>query len=271
LDTNTHSGSKNIADAIAKSREVHGIALIPYVTVGFPTLEDTVPIVVELEKAGASIVELGVPYSDALADGPTIQSASYRALGNGVTSKTCIDIVKDIRKAGVKLPLIFMGYYNPILSFGIQEYALECSKAGLQGLIIPDLPPEEADLMHQSLKSYGLALISLLAPTSSSERILKACAGANGFIYCVSVAGITGLRSELPADLKVFIDRVREKTSLPLGVGFGVSQRSHVQALSSLVECAIVGTQMINVIDSSPPNSRSYNAGNYVRELLGIS
>ena len=146
MDTNTHSGSKTIEDAIAKSREVHGIALIPYVTVGFPTLEDTVPIVVELEKAGASIVELGVPYSDALADGPTIQSASYRALGNGVTSKTCIDIVKDIRKAGVKLPLIFMGYYNPILSFGIQEYALECSKAGLQGLIIPDLPPEEADL-----------------------------------------------------------------------------------------------------------------------------
>ena len=260
-----------ITAAIINSRSVHGIALIPYVTVGFPGLDDTVPIVVELEKAGASIVELGVPYSDPLADGPTIQSASYRALGNGVNTKFCLDTVKKIREAGVKLPLIFMGYYNPILSFGIQEYASECALAGVQGLIIPDLPPEEAGSMRKSLDSNNLALISLLAPTSSHERILKACNNATGFIYCVSVAGVTGIRSDLPADLKTFIDRVREETSLPLAVGFGVSQRNHVEALSKFAECAVVGTQMINVIDSAPSGTKPEKAGEYVRELLGIS
>ena len=263
------TGPERIAAAFEQAQAAGHIALIPYVTVGFPEPADTVPIAVALEAAGASIIELGVPYSDALADGPTIQAASYRALLNGIDTAACLNTARAVRAAGVKAPVLFMGYYNPILSYGIERYASDCAAAGLDGLIVPDLPPEEDGPMRRALAANGLALIALLAPTSTEERIRRACAGADGFVYCVAVAGVTGVRADLPPNLPEFIARVRAHTNLPLAVGFGISQRRHVQQLADLVQGAVVGTRMIDVIDSAPPHERAARAASFAAELLG--
>lgn len=264
-----NSSLNRVWKALEHLRGTGEVGLIPYVTVGFPEVEDTVPIVVALEAAGVSIVELGVPYSDPLADGPTIQAASYQALSNGIDAKACLGTARAIRAAGVRIPLIFMGYYNPILSYGIESYAQDCAEAGIDGLIIPDLPPEEDGPLRQALANNGLCIIPLLAPTSTDARIRRACANADGFVYCVSVAGVTGIRPELPSSLAEFVGRVRDHTNLPIAVGFGISERRHVEQLSGLAQAAVVGTRMIDVIDSAPPGERAAKAGAFAVELLG--
>jgi tryptophan synthase alpha chain len=261
--------TNRIETAFARVRDEGRVGVIPYVTVGFPELADTVPIVTAIEAAGADIIELGVPYSDPLADGPSIQAASYRALQNGVTPAHCIAIVRELRTAGVQVPLLFMGYYNLILSYGIEAYARDCAEAGLDGLIVPDLPSEEDATIRAALSANGLTLTPLLAPTSPEERIRKACASADGFIYCVSVVGVTGARSELPANLGDFLARVRRHTSLPLAVGFGISERRHVEQLAGIAQAAVVGSRVIDVINSAPPDERAQHAGDYVAELAG--
>ena len=243
--------------------------IIPYVTIGFPSVEDTLAIVPALEAAGAGVIELGVPYSDPLADGPTIQSASYRALQTGITSHTCLEVARKLRAGGVTVPLLFMGYYNPILTYGVEAYARDCAEAGLDGLIVPDLPPEESAPMRAALTDHGLSLIALLAPTSTEERIASACADADGFIYCVSVTGVTGARTELPPDLPDFLARVRRHTGLPLAVGFGIADRKHVETLSAHVEAVVVGSALINVIDSAPPGERAAHAAAFIAALTG--
>ena len=261
--------TNRIETAFARVRDEGRVGVIPYVTVGFPELADTVPIVTAIEAAGADVIELGVPYSDPLADGPSIQAASYRALQNGVTPAHCIAIVRELRTAGVQVPLLFMGYYNLILSYGIEAYARDCAEAGLDGLIVPDLPSEEDATIRAALSANGLTLTPLLAPTSPEERIRKACASADGFIYCVSVVGVTGARSELPANLGDFLARVRRHTNLPLAVGFGISERRHVEQLAGIAQAAVVGSRVIDVISSAPPDERAQHAGDYVAELAG--
>ncbi len=261
--------TNRIEAAFARMRDEGRVGVIPYVTVGFPEVGDTVPIVTAIEAAGADVIELGVPYSDPLADGPSIQAASYRALQNGVTPAQCIATVRELRAAGVAVPLLFMGYYNPILSYGVEKYARDCAEAGLDGLIVVDLPPEEDAELRAALTANGLTLTPLLAPTSADDRIRSACASADGFIYCVSVAGVTGARADLPANLGDFLARVRRHTGLPLAVGFGISQRRHVEQLADIAQAAAVGSRVIDVIDSAPPNERAERAGAYVAELVG--
>lgn len=265
--------TKRLDDAFRRVQDEKRIGLVPYVTVGFPTsVEDTLAIVPAIEAAGAVAVELGVPYSDPLADGPTIQAASYRAVQAGVDARTCIDVVVRLRAAGVELPLLFMGYYNPILSYGIDAYARDCAAAGLDGMIVPDLPPEESGAMRDALARAGkgeLALISLLAPTSSDERIELGTRGARGFVYCVSITGVTGARSELAKDLPAFVGRVRARTDLPIAVGFGVSERRHVEAIGKYADAAVVGSALIDLIDSAPPSERAARAGAFVAALAG--
>lgn len=265
------TGPERIANAFEQARLAGRMALMPYVTIGFPELGDTVGIVEALEAAGSAVIELGVPYSDPLADGPTIQAASYTALQNGIDTAACLETVRAIRAAGVITPLLFMGYYNPILSYGIENYARDCADAGLDGLLVPDLPPEENGPMRQALDANGLALIPMVAPTSTEERIRQACAGAGGFVYCVSVAGVTGVRADLSPALADFVARVRTHTTLPLAVGFGISERRHVEQLAEIVQGAVVGTRMIEVIDSAPPHERAARAGAFAAELLGHS
>ncbi len=243
--------------------------IFPYVTIGFPSVEDTMAIVPAIEAAGADVIELGVPYSDPLADGPTIQAASYRALEAGMDSAGCLDVVRRLRAARVKVPLLFMGYYNPILSYGIEAYAKDCAEAGLDGLIVVDLPPEESGPLHAALRAHGLALIALLAPTSTDERIALGTAEAEGFVYCVSVAGVTGARTDLPPDLPDFIQRVRAHTKLPIAVGFGIAERRHVEAVAGYADAAMVGSALINVIDSAPPAERAQQAAAFVAGLVG--
>ena len=261
--------SKLLDNTMLRLRSEKRTGVIPYVTLGFPTLEDTMRIVPALERAGAAVIELGVPYSDPLADGPTIQAASYRALQGGMDSRVCLETVRRLREGGVSVPLVFMGYYNPILSYGVEEYAKDCGEAGLDGLIVPDLPPEESGRMHAAASANGLALIAMLAPTSNDERIELGLAHAEGFVYCVSVAGVTGARTSLPATLPEFIARVRARTELPVAVGFGVAERAHVEAIGRVAEAVVVGSALINVIDSAPPEERASRAGAFIASLVG--
>ena len=261
--------SERLTNALQAMRTSGRTGVIPYVTMGFPTVADTLAIVPALEAAGATVIELGVPYSDPLAEGPTIQEASLEALKEGVNMGGCIGIVRELRDAGVTVPLIFMGYYNPVLNYGLARYAQECADAGVDGFIIVDLPVDEAGPFHDAVRAAGLALVPLLAPTSTDERIAAGCASADGFVYCVSVAGVTGARSSLPTTLGTFIDRVRTQTSLPLVVGFGVSERAHVEAIGELADAAVVGSALINVIKSAPAGERASQAGAYIAQLVG--
>ena len=256
-----------LESALARARDQGHTALVPYVTIGFPSLDDTLAIVPAIEQAGADALELGVPYSDPLADGPTVQAASYRALTGGVDTHVCLETARRLRDAGVGLPFIFMGYYNPILRYGIAAYAADCADAGVDALIIPDLPPDEAGELREALEQHGLGIVSMLAPTSTEERIVLGCEHARGFVYCVSVTGVTGARSDLPDDFPEFVTRVRRHTELPVGVGFGISERRHVERVGKVADVAVVGSALINVIDSAPPGEAASRAGAFVREL----
>jgi len=225
--------------------------VIPFVTIGFPSLKDTLEIVRSIENAGADAIELGIPFCDPVADGPTIQYANYQALSQGITTATCIDLVRQIRSEGIEIPIIFMGYFNPILSYGLESYAQDCSSAGVDAIIVPDLPPDESQELRSALHDNGVGLISLLAPTSSTERIKRGAQASDGFIYCVSVAGVTGARAELPANLDSFISRVRGLTSLPIAVGFGITNKKQVDTVGEIADIAIVGSALINVLDSA--------------------
>jgi tryptophan synthase alpha chain len=261
--------SERLDRALQAMRDEGRTGVFPYVTMGYPTVADTLAIVPALEAAGATVIELGVPYSDPLAEGPTIQEASLVALKEGVNMGRCIELARELRAAGVTVPLIFMGYYNPVLNYGLERYAQDCADAGVDGFIIPDLPVDEAGPFHDAVRAAGLALVSMLAPTSTDERIAAGCAAADGFVYCVSVAGVTGARSALPTTLGAFVDRVRSQTTLPLAVGFGVSERAHVEAIGELADAAAVGSALINVIKSAPAGERASKAGEYIAGLVG--
>jgi tryptophan synthase alpha chain len=261
--------SERLDQALQKMRDSGETGVLPYVTIGFPTAEDTLAIVPALEKAGATVVELGVPYSDPLAEGPTIQSASYKALEAGMTMHGCIEVARQLREAGVTVPLVFMGYYNPVLNYGLEAYAKDCADAGVDGFIIPDLPVDEAAPFHDACRAVGLALIPMFAPTSTDERIALGAASGGGFVYCVSVAGVTGARTEMPESLPGFIERVRARTDLPVAVGFGVAERAHVETIGRVADAAAVGSALINVIDSAPAGERAKRAGEFIASLVG--
>lgn len=259
--------TKRMDDTWRRVKESGKTAVIPFVTIGFPSPADTLRIIPAIERAGADIIELGIPYSDPLADGPTIQAASYKAVQQGVTTQMCLEIVEQLRHIGVSAPLVMMGYYNPILSYGVDRFAAECAKVGVDGCIIPDLPPEEQSSVRKAFGPLGISLINLIAPTSTDGRLELVCNYSDSFIYCVSVAGVTGARNSLPADLPAFLGRVRQHTNLPLVVGFGVSERQHVAEIGHHADGAVVGSALINVIDSSSPGERAESAGKFVAQL----
>lgn len=221
--------------------------LIAYVTVGYPSLEVTLKTVPRLANNGADIVELGIPFSDPLADGITIQKASFQALQNGVTPETCLKVARQLR-AKTDVPLVFMTYYNPVFSYGLKEFVAECARSGIDGLIIPDLPPEEGVGLQAITQAAGLDLIYLLAPNSSEERIRLVAERSRGFIYLVSVTGVTGAREDLPANLAAFVARVRKVASQPLCVGFGISRPEQAKKIASLADGIIVGSRLIQLM-----------------------
>ncbi len=208
-------------------------ALIPYVTVGYPSIEDTLKVVPILAQSGCDMVELGIPFSDPLADGATIQRASFHALRNGVTPKLCLEVAKQL-SSKVNIPLVFMSYFNPVFGYGVEEFCAACNRAGIDGLIIPDLPPEEGSELEASTQKQGLDLIYLLAPTSTETRIRLVTQRSQGFIYLVSVTGVTGARDSLPADLEAFVARVRQVVTQPLCVGFGISTPEQARQVAQI-------------------------------------
>lgn len=258
-----------IAETFASLKAERRTALMPYLMVGFPERDSALELAPALEAAGADMFELGVPFSDPLADGATIQRASEQALANGVRLSFCLETVAALRGRGLRAPLVLMGYYNPFLRYGIQRLAADAAAAGADGFIIPDLPPEEAAECQATCRAHGLDLIFLVAPTTPDERIAEIARIGSGFLYCVSLTGVTGARRELWDGLPDFLDRVRRFTDLPLVVGFGISSAAHVRQVGAHAQGAIVASALINTIEGLPPEQRAEAAATFVRELKG--
>ncbi len=223
-------------------------ALIAYLTVGYPDPEATGAITTILADAGCDIIELGIPFSDPLADGATIQKASYQALRQGITPQACLDVARRLRQR-ITTTLVFMSYYNPILSFGLETFCQASAEAGVDGLIIPDLPPEEGVELEISTRRHKLELVYLLTPTSTEERISLVAERSQGFIYLVSITGVTGARQALPPGLEGFVQRVRQRTSKPLCVGFGVSNPEQAKRVAQIADGVIVGSRLLELIN----------------------
>ena len=224
-------------------------ALIAYVTVGYPGVETTLEVVPLLARSGCDIVELGIPFSDPLADGATIQRASFHALQNGVTPELCLEVARKLRQE-VDIPLVFMTYYNPVLRSGIAEFCGASASAGVDGLIVPDLPPDEGSELEEAAEKRGIDVIYLLAPTSTEERIRLVAERSQGFIYIVSLTGVTGAREALPADLEGFVAGVRRVTARPLCVGFGVSTPQQASRIAGIADGVIIGSRLIQLLEA---------------------
>ncbi len=261
--------SQRLHQTFIRLAESGKTGIIPFITVGYPDVETTLEMAPALAEAGADVIELGVPFSDPLADGATIQRASFHALQQGVTLKRCLEVCRTLRDSGLNTPLVFMGYYNQLLAFRLDTFAREGQKAGLDGVIVPDLPPEESGPLMEACGPRGIDVISLLAPTSTDERIAAACATAGGFIYCVSLVGVTGARAQLSDEGRQLVQRVRAHTKLPVAVGFGLSRREHVEEVGTYANAAIVASALVDVIESAPPGGTASSAAAFLQELQG--
>ena len=232
-------------------RKAGRTALMPYLTIGYPHLQSALTLVPGLVDAGADLIELGVPFSDPLADGATIQAASQQALANGVTLSVCLEQAAMLRDRGISVPLLLMGYYNPILQMGLEHFACRAASAGIDGVIVPDLPPEESDELLLALRPRGINPIFLLAPTSDDRRIQVVAERSGGFLYLVSLTGVTGARDRLSTGIESFVARVRPLTGLPLAVGFGISTPAQAAQVARLADGVIVGSALIRAIGAA--------------------
>lgn len=247
--------ASRITDAFARARKEKRGVLIPYFMCGYPSATLSIELTLAAAQMGADVIELGMPFSDPLADGPTIQHAAHSALEHGMNIKGCFEIAYDISLKS-DVPLVFMSYYNPILSYGLEAFCQKAVASGVCGLIIPDLPPEEAEPLQRAAQRHGLSLIFLISPTTPDERITSiakiACKGYGSFLYCVALNGVTGARTTLSDNLQAFIRRVNDYTKdyhLPIAVGFGISTPAHVTELVTFAEGVVVGSAVVKQID----------------------
>jgi len=232
-------------------------AFIPYVMAGDPSVERTKEVVLLFEECGADIVELGVPFSDPLADGPTIQRASERALKNGVTLRRVISCVKDLREI-TQIPIVLMTYFNPVFKYELEHFIKDAKDSGVDGVIIPDLPPDEAADFIKLSRAATLDTIFLLAPTSTADRIEKVARASSGFIYYVSITGITGADLLLDGSMEVLIEEIRKYTNRPIAVGFGVSTPFQASAVAKVSDAVIVGSAIVKRLHESPDELKHY-------------
>ena len=253
----------------ARTRAEGRPAVIPFVPAGWPELDATVDIVEAALAGGADAFELGMPFSDPLGDGVVNQQAYEQAIAGGCTTDTVLEAVRELRRRGCSAPLLVMGYFNPVLAYGVGRFVQAGADAGVDGFIIVDLPPQEAAELETTARAAGLHMVYLLAPTSTDERIRLVAEHGSGFIYCVSVVGITGERPELSAELPEFIRRVRARTELPLAVGFGISTRRHVTDVGALADAAVVGSAFVRAIAAAPEGQRSAAVRAFMEEITG--
>lgn len=251
------NGLDHIAETFAGRRAQGNAALMPYFTLGYPTVEISLNVIEALAGAGADLIELGIPFSDPLADGPVIQRSTQAALEQGVSVCRCLEMTAELRRRGVRQPLLLMGYINPILAFGVECFAAEARAAGADGLIIPDLPPEEAGEAEAACRENGLALVYLVSPTSTPERIAMLARRTSGFLYLVSLTGVTGARDRLAEGLADFVGRVRKAAHTPLAVGFGISTPAQARAVAQTADGVIIGSALIQAAGSAadPPRA----------------
>jgi tryptophan synthase alpha chain len=256
-----------IASAFERCAAENRAALIPYLTGGYPSLEMSSVLLDALVAGGADLIEIGVPFSDPLADGTTVQATSQKALDQGVTLGDCLQLVRAFRERGGSIPILLMGYSNPFYQYGLIRLAADARAAGVDGFLIPDLPSDESDEFQDPFEAEGLVLVQFLAPTSTERRITDVAGRASGFIYCVSLVGVTGARSELSDELPAYMARVRAKTTLPLTIGFGISTPDHVRAASALADGVVVASALINHLDKLPNEQQAEAATAFVRSM----
>jgi tryptophan synthase alpha chain len=242
--------SSRISKRFAELRKGGELGIIAYITAGDPTLDATYKFVLALADAGADVIELGVPFSDPLADGPTIQRASERALKSGASLAGVLDLVRRIRQSS-QVPLVLFSYYNPILQMSLEKFAAVAAQAGADGVLATDLTPEESDDYRRILHAHNLDTIFLVAPTSSDERLQKISAATSGFLYIISRTGVTGAKDSLPDELPALLRRARQFTDLPIAVGFGISLPGHVSVLGGLADAAVIGSALVSEIENA--------------------
>jgi tryptophan synthase alpha chain len=252
--------------AFVQAREEARAALIPYLTGGYPDPRTFIGLAIALLEAGADALEIGIPFSDPLLDGPSIQRSQQQALEHGVTPAHCLQYAADIRARTAK-PLLFMGAYNPILAYGVERFCRDGAQAGISGLIIPDVPYEEQDELRSATSASHLHLIQLVAPTSTAERLQRVCSAASGFVYCISIAGVTGARSGVSGTAKPLVEAVRACTDVPVAVGFGISGPEQARQVAGFADGVIVGSALIDVIAHAPEERRLEAVQTFISSL----
>jgi len=270
----TPPNSTRISKRFAELRASGELGIVAYIVAGDPSLEASLKYVLALAEGGADFIELGVPFSDPLADGPTIQRASERALKSGTTLAGVIDLVRRIRKStppASEVPLVLFSYYNPILQMGLEKFASSAAAAGADGVLATDLTPEESDDYRRILAAQHLDTIFLGAPTSTDDRLAKIAACSSGFLYLISRTGVTGAKDALPDDLPALLRRSRAVTELPIAVGFGISLPGHVSVLGGLADAAVIGSALVSEIESATKSAAPSDAltalGNRIHAL----
>mmetsp|Transcript_16412 Transcript_16412/g.33722 ORF Transcript_16412/g.33722 Transcript_16412/m.33722 type:complete len:728 (-) Transcript_16412:86-2269(-) len=258
-----------LEEAFETAKSKGEAAFVAFITAGYPTKEDTPSILLAMQEGGASVIELGVPYTDPQADGATITAANQVAIANGTSEiDTCLDMVKKAREMGLTVPVVLMGYVNPFIQYGEERLCEKTKEAGADGFIVVDLPPEEGAELNKACVKYGLSNVPLVAPTSSDKRIAALADMATTFLYCVSVTGVTGARSELPPDLDDFIKRVRKATDLPLAVGFGISSPEMVNGVANLADGVVVGSSILNAMKDLGDDATTEDKAAAVRDVI---
>lgn len=251
-----------IAEAFSKK------AFIPFITAGDQGIDTTEKYIRTMAKAGASLIEIGIPFSDPVAEGPVIQDASERALSTGITTDDIFDMVKRLRTGTepLTIPLVFMTYLNPIYVYGVESFMTRCEEVGIQGVIVPDCPLEEKQELAHQAKTHGIAVISLIAPTSE-QRIEEIASQAEGFVYCVSSLGVTGMRSDIKTDIASIVQQIRQYTDVPVAVGFGISTPEQAKAMAEVSDGAIVGSAIVKQIGEWGTNGEE-ELYEYVRSMI---
>ncbi len=264
--TSVSQNSSRISQRFADLRARAEVGIVAYITAGDPTLDATLEFVLALDEAGADVIELGVPFSDPLADGPTIQRASERALQAGTSLARVLDLVGRIRRTS-QVPLVLFSYFNPIVQLGLETFASAAAAAGADGVLVTDLTPEESEDYRRILRAHRLDTVFLAAPTSTVERLQKIAACSSGFLYLISRTGVTGAKDLLPDDLPALLRRTRSFTSLPIAVGFGISLPGHVSVLGGLADAAVIGSALVSEIERATSTASACSA---LRERIGV-
>ena len=253
-------------DAFSRLRADDELALFPYLTAGFPTLDACAELLDDIAAAGADGIEFGVPFSDPLADGVTLQRVGAQALEQGASVAAALELLRGFRQRW-QIPVNLMSYFNPMLAYGLEQLVRDGAAIGLDAFIVPDLPLEEADRLRELCTAQGLDLVCMVAPTGTDARLARTAELASGFIYCVSLLGVTGARAELSSELPDFLGRVRARCPQPLVVGFGISRPEHVRAIRGLADGVIIASTLADLIEQSPPARRRTAVREYIREM----